>query len=146
MIRGKWGNAAMKFTMLDRLAKIIGAIAIAAAITLSAGAANAAEFDDGWRAYEAGDFATALKVWGDLAAKGDARAQFNLGVLYDDGRGVAENTQTAIGWWQKAAENGYRQAQHNLGLVYLFGRGAERDYASTSRNTASARCISRVSE
>ncbi|MFP6744458.1 MAG: sel1 repeat family protein, partial [Alphaproteobacteria bacterium] len=46
-----------------------------------------AGFDAGWAAYQNGDFATALSEWKPLAANGDARAQFNIGVMYDQGKG-----------------------------------------------------------
>ena len=130
MEQNKMGAAAVQGPILGRLSRLVGIVAMTVCLALSGsvGSAIAADFDDGWRAYQAGDFATALKVWDELAAKGDARAQFNIGVLYDDGLGVAENTPTAIGWWQKAAANGHKQAQHNLGLAYLFGRSVERDY------------------
>lgn len=57
-----------------------------------------ADFEDGWKAYQKGDFATALSNWRGLAEQGDARAQFNLGNMYDEGRGVEENRQTALEW------------------------------------------------
>ena len=42
----------------------------------------AADFDKGLTAYNNGDYATALKQWTPLAEQGDARAQYNLGVMY----------------------------------------------------------------
>ena len=48
-------------------------------------------FDEGWSAYQRGDFATALKEWGPLAEQGNLLAQYNLGVMYDRGRGVEED-------------------------------------------------------
>jgi hypothetical protein len=50
---------------------------------------------DGVAAYRAGDYATAFALWEPLAEAGDARAQFHLGALYYEGRGVARNTATA---------------------------------------------------
>ena len=41
-----------------------------------------ADYQKGVAAYESGDFATALGEWRPLAEQGDARAQFNLGVMY----------------------------------------------------------------
>ena len=89
---------------------------------------SGAGFDEGWRAYQQGNFAVALREWSALANAGNSRAQFNLGVLFDEGRGVEESRGTAIDWWQKAAGNGHKQAQHNLGLAYLFGRGVAKDF------------------
>ena len=41
------------------------------------------------------------------AEKGEAWAQYNLGVLYDKGYGVPEDDATAVTWYRKAAEQGY---------------------------------------
>ena len=37
------------------------------------------------------------------AAQGDAKAQYNLGVLYGNGQGVPKNNAKARAWWEKAA-------------------------------------------
>lgn len=42
-----------------------------------------ADFESGWEAYQNGDFATAISAWSPLAEAGDARAQYNIGTLYD---------------------------------------------------------------
>ncbi len=52
-----------------------------------------------------------------LAAQGDAHAQFNLGVMYDKGRGVSQDYAEAVKWYRKAAEQGHASAQHNLGVM-----------------------------
>ncbi len=52
--------------------------------------------DKGWEAYQQGDFATALEIWAPLAEEGDAKAQYNLGILYDQGKGVARNPRRAL--------------------------------------------------
>ena len=58
-----------------------------------------------------------------LADQGDAYAQNNLGVMYDNGRGVPENDAEAVKWFRKAAAQGDAYAQYNLGVMYLAGRG-----------------------
>ena len=73
-----------------------------------------AGFEEGWDAYQRGDFTTALGEWKQLAEAGDARAQFNLGVLFDQGKGVALSHVAAVNWWRKSAEQGFVSAQHNL--------------------------------
>lgn len=40
------------------------------------------------------------------AAAGDAKAQFFLGVMYANGRGVRQNKITAKEWYGKACDNG----------------------------------------
>ena len=82
--------------------------------------------------YEHGDgisqnYGEALK-WYDLAAKqGDAKGQFNLGVMYRDGKGVPKNYAEAIKWFRLAAGQGFAIAQYNLGLMYANGLGPQ-DY------------------
>ena len=48
------------------------------------------------------------------AEQGDADAQFNLGVMYAEGEGVARDDAEARRWYRKAAEQGHADAQHNL--------------------------------
>jgi len=65
----------------------------------------------------------------DLANRGDARAQFNLGVLYHDGEGVPQDYTQAAVWFRKAAEHGNADAQYSLGVLYDLGHGVPNDYA-----------------
>ena len=55
--------------------------------------------------------------------QGDARAQLNLGVMYENGRGVAEDHAEAAKWFRLAAEQGDAAAQYNLGVMYANGEG-----------------------
>lgn len=57
------------------------------------------------------------------AEQGDAKAQFNLGVMYSEGRGVPQNDAAAVKWFRLAAEQGDASAQYNLGGMYAEGRG-----------------------
>ena len=100
------------------------------AALLSAVAAGPAAADllaDGATAYEAGDYGEAAKVWRPLADGGDAMAQFNLGLLHETGRGVAEDFAQAAAWYERAALQGLTQAQFNLALLHQTGRGVEKD-------------------
>jgi len=63
------------------------------------------------------------------ANKGDAAAQFNLGVMYDEGDGVPEDDAEAVKWYRKAADQGLAEAQSNLGLMYANGKGVPEDDA-----------------
>lgn len=63
------------------------------------------------------------------AEAGKAQAQFSLGVMYANGRGVEKDYAEAVKWYRKAADQGYASAQSNIGLMYDFGEGMERDYA-----------------
>ena len=74
-------------------------------------------------ALQALDFTSTKK----LAEQGDARAQYNLGVKYDNGEGVIEDDKLAVEWYTKAAMQGYARAQYNLGVKYDNGEGVIKD-------------------
>ena len=59
-----------------------------------------------WDAYNSGDFATALTIFNELAAQGDSSAQYNLGMMYAFGQGVAQDNIYAHMWWGFAATSG----------------------------------------
>lgn len=54
-------------------------------------------------------------------------AQTNLGVMYDNGRGVPKDEAQAVAWYRKAAEQGDANAQFYLGVMYGNGRGVPKD-------------------
>ena len=82
-----------------------------------------ADFQDGVAAYVRGDYTTALREWKPLAEQGVAAAQFNLGVMYGNGKGVPRDGAEAVKWYRKAAVQGYAVAQLNLGVMYMYGNG-----------------------
>ena len=86
-----------------------------------------ADFQAGLDAYEQGNYKVALKEWKPLAESGDSKAQFRLGVMYDNGEGVAQDYGEALKWYRKAAEQGNTTAQFNLGLMYARGEGTLQD-------------------
>ena len=95
---------------------------------LCAGAVQAGDFEDGMAAYERKDYATAFAKWRTAAQQGDADAQFNLGVLYDEGKGVAQDYKEAVRWYKLAAAQGNASAQYNLGTSYGTGQGVAQNY------------------
>ena len=78
-------------------------------------------------AYEVGDYATALELFRPLAEQGNPSAQFHLGLMYDDGRGVPQDDTEASRWFRRAAEQGHAKAQFNLGVMYTLGEGVPQD-------------------
>ena len=88
-----------------------------------------ADFRDGWVAFEEGDYATAFREWKPLAKQGDASAQYNLGHMYYEGKGVPQDFAEAFGWFGKAAAQGEYVAQFNIGVMYQYGTGAPQDDA-----------------
>ena len=55
------------------------------------------------------------------ANKGDASAQFDLGVIYRQGDGTPKDAAKAVVWFKKAAEQGYAAAAFDLGTMYRHG-------------------------
>ena len=88
----------------------------------------AQDFQKGFAAYNAGDFATALQEWTPLAEAGDEFAQYNLGIMYNNGEGVLQDYKEAVKWYRLAAEQGYAKSQYNLGNMYRGGEGVPQDY------------------
>ncbi|TCV89006.1 tetratricopeptide repeat protein [Sulfurirhabdus autotrophica] len=62
------------------------------------------------------------------AQEGDINAQFNLGVLYFEGKDVPQNYLEAAKWYGRAADQGDKQAQFNLGLMCYRGIGIPQNY------------------
>ena len=54
-------------------------------------------------------------------------AQYNLGVMYAQGRGVPEDLDEALRWLREAAGQGDAAAQYNLGFMYAEGIGVGQD-------------------
>ena len=94
----------------------------------SVGVSWSQDFQKGVTAYESGDYATALREWKPLAQQGYASAQYNLGLMYDNGQGVPQDDKTAVKWYRLAAEQGYASAQFNLGVMYGMGTGIIQDW------------------
>jgi hypothetical protein len=73
---------------------------------------------------KAGRGVEAVPWYRKAANQGDAAAQNNLGVMYENGRGgLAKDEVEAVRWYRKAADQGYSEAQVNLGRMYENGRG-----------------------
>ncbi len=64
------------------------------------------------------DFAEAVKWFRKAAEQNLADAQYNLGICYDQGRGVAKDDAEAVKLYREAANQGYAEAQNALGLCY----------------------------
>ena len=73
------------------------------------------------------NYAEAAKWYQLAASEGYADAQFNLGVMYEEGQAMAQNYAEAVRWYRLAASQGNALAQNNLGVKYALGRGVPRD-------------------
>jgi TPR repeat protein len=98
-------------------------IFLAASVLMFATAAWSGDFKKGWDAYSAGDYATALSEWQELADSGDANAAYGLGLMYGNGFGVDMLDDQAIKYYTVAADQGHADAQFNLAVMYQNGWG-----------------------
>ena len=94
--------------------KLLRALAVG---MILAGPLAAQDYDKGLAAYDAGDYATALQEWRPLAEQGDASAQYNLGLMHDNGLGVLQDNVLAHMWWNIAGTNGEALGSENRGKV-----------------------------
>ena len=97
---------------------------------------------DDWRAYSMWQKSNAMG-WDDATAKlsslldeyrgkaekGDASAQFFVGVAYECGSTNKPDAAKAVEWYRKAAEQGHPGAQAFLGWALLNGQGVEKNLA-----------------
>ncbi len=84
--------------------------------------------EEPYEALQRGDFRVAAGLFYPLADKGDARAQYNLGLLYASGLGVTHDYQAALKWHRMAAKQGHAGAQNELAQMYSKGQGVSQDY------------------
>lgn len=80
---------------------VLAALALAFALPVQAD--DKTDFQRANAAYDQGNYAEAKPVFEALALKGYASAQYNLGLMYNNGNGVAQNYAVARQWYEKAA-------------------------------------------
>lgn len=100
------------------------------AITFALGlhASAHAGLTEGANAYNARNYAKALKEIAPLARAGNADAQHLLGLMYYMGRGVTRDYKQAFAWHQKAARQGKADAQYVVGAMYYTGNAVPQDH------------------
>lgn len=104
-------------------AKLIQLLYLTGLLLLWAPASHADSMSKGMDAYQAGNFEEAYRIWHPMAEKGDANAQFNIGLMYRNGNGLKQDDRQALIWFSKAAQQGMLDAQYNTGLMFYEGRG-----------------------
>ncbi len=87
--------------MFQRITKIAAVFAV----LMSIGSMPAwAGYQSGVAAFERGNYESARKILAPLARDGDGNAQYYLGLMYSEGRGVTRDTAAALEWFTCAAE------------------------------------------
>ncbi|MGV7222027.1 MAG: tetratricopeptide repeat protein [Nitrospinales bacterium] len=95
--------------------------------------AYAGDLQEGVEAYKDEDFETVLTKWQPLAERGDPKAQFNLGMMYYDGYGDANNYFAAAKWFWRASKQGHAKAQLKLGTMYYQGIGVDENKSKAAK-------------
>ena len=85
------------------------------------------KLEDALTAIEKQDYETAYKQFKELADKGNAEAQYNLAIMYRQGKGVKQDAKIALQWFEKSAQQGLASAQYYLGHLYDSGDGVPRN-------------------
>ena len=89
----------MKRTLKHAIAAILLMLSFATPVV-------AGRLKDANAAIKRRDYATAVRLIRPLAEQGDANAQYNLGVFYDNGLGVPQDKVRAYMWFNLSAAQG----------------------------------------
>ena len=80
------------------------------------------------------DYKTVVKWFRLAAEQGNADAQYNLGVMYDKGRGVPQDYKTAMKWYTLATKHeGFSWVNVNVGRMYERGLGVVQNYHTATK-------------
>jgi len=96
-------------------------------------AAAQAQADPARAAYEREDYRSALALNAPLAERGDADAQYRMGMMARFGWGMERDPELAAHWLRKAADQNQPLAQAELGTMYRLGRGVAQDPKEAAR-------------
>jgi len=91
--------------------------------------ASLAGLDEGLSALSKGNYAAAAKELRPLAERGNAEAQYRIGLMYEFGRGYPVDKAQAISWLRKSAGQDHAAAQQELGVIYATGDGVAKNDA-----------------
>ncbi|MDO5295231.1 MAG: hypothetical protein Q4F00_01110 [bacterium] len=87
---------------------------------------------------KARNWENARRWYAKAANQGLALGLYNLGVLWETGRGGERDWQQAFTCYQQAAQQGYVKAQYNLCLLYARGQGTGRNLEQAKKWCAEA--------
>ena len=87
----------------------------------------------GKEAYDKGDYQKAAQLYQKACDGGNVGGCSNLGVLYENGRGVKQDYQKAAQLYQKACDGGIAKGCSNLGVLYGNGLSVNQDYQKAAQ-------------
>ena len=96
-------------------------------------ASLAGDYEDGEKAWEAGNDAEAVRLYIRAAERGGAEAQASLGAIYYRGRRAKKDFSASAYWYEKAAAQGNPVSQYILASMYFAGKGVAQDYKEAAR-------------
>lgn len=67
------------------------------------------------------------------AEKGHLGAQLEVGILYQEGRGVEKSSEEGLTWLSKAASAGDTEAKKLVGLAYFKGEGVTKNHQKAAK-------------
>ncbi len=117
--------------------RILLAAALAVGLAFPAAADYWADFEAAIQAYADGAHAQALRRFQPFAERGDNRAQYWLGIIYFEGKGVPQDYVRAHVWLSLAAQRGNRAAR--LGRHGVARRMSAAEIAEAERLAAAWR-------
>ena len=108
---------------------LVSTFFLAAAVFTGCGRDNTGkkDFENGWTAYQKGEYEESVKFFKAGAEKSNADAQYALAICFNRGHGVETDNKQSFEWMRKAAEQGHTKAQYLLGFYYKNGLGVEPD-------------------
>ena len=83
-----------------------------------------------------GQYAEAVRALEPLAKSGNASAQYHLGMLYYNGKGVPEDEKRAVQLLTSSAQQGNVDAMYQLGNAFTFGSETPRLVADADMEAA----------
>lgn len=132
---------------LSRCPFAIEAGPIGSSVTLAAGTSLQEKWKAAIDALKRNDYETAFRELKPLAENGNAAAQYQLGLLYEGGKGVRKDAKEAAKWIREAAQQGITDAQIVLSNKYQNGEGVQKDlteayiWASLAANSGVRRAV-----
>lgn len=86
-----------------------------------------------WSAYKLSDYKAALGLWMPLAEAGNSSAQTLIGLMYNQGNAVRQDSSEAAKWYEMASKQEYGPAQWRLAMLYYHGSGIAQNYQKAAK-------------
>lgn len=79
------------------------------------------KYAKGMSLYKKNEFEKAFRIFKEMADAGDSQGLYNLGIMYESGKGVERNEEKALQSFQKCADNWFDNCLFEMGNVYMYG-------------------------